>query len=139
MTMANRLVTRYGLVRSLAAKRLPYGRGMLAMDQNQLLSTVWRRDRNVIGSTAKPNLEVLLGPGEQPWITSSDDGFYSVWTSKREGDLFLLKPASQDPDRISGSASFAVVVGASSPIPKVYAFWEKRSDQGIAIVGQRIK
>ncbi|MCU0717700.1 MAG: glycoside hydrolase [Pirellula sp.] len=117
----------------------PMDGGMLAMDQNQLLSTVWRRDRNVIGSTAKPNLEVLLGPGEQPWITSSDDGFYSVWTSKREGDLFLLKPASQDPDRISGSASFAVVVGASSPIPKVYAFWEKRSDQGIAIVGQRIK
>lgn len=117
----------------------PMDGGMLAIDKNQNLSTVWRRDRSVFSSEAKPKSEMLLGPGEQAWIAAGDDGFYSVWTSKREGDLFLMKPESTEAERMSDNASFPVVVGTSQPNQKVYVFWEKRSDQGIAIIGQRIK
>lgn len=117
----------------------PMDGGMLAMNKHQRLSTVWRRDRSVFSSEAKPKSEAILGLGEQPWIANGDDGFYSVWTSKREGELFLMKPESAEAERISDNSSFPVVVGTSQPKPKVYVFWEKRADQGGAIVGQRIK
>ncbi|AMV35563.1 hypothetical protein VN12_25955 [Pirellula sp. SH-Sr6A] len=117
----------------------PMDGGMLALDKDRNLATVWRRDRSVLFAPAKPNTESLLGQGEQPWIASSDDGFYSVWTSKREGDLVLMKPGSTEEERVSENASYPVVIGATGTSPKVYLFWETRSDQGIAIVGQRIK
>ncbi|XZE44294.1 sialidase family protein [Pirellulaceae bacterium SH467] len=117
----------------------PMDGGMLAFDKNRQLATVWRRDRSVFFAPAKPNSEALLGMGEQPWIASGDDGFYSVWTSKREGDLYLMKPGSTEGERISENASSPVVVGNSQSNPKVYVFWEKRSDQGISIVGQRVR
>lgn len=117
----------------------PMDGGMLAIDKDQLLSTVWRRDQSILRAAAKANSETFLGVGEQPWIANCVDGFYSVWTSKRDGDLLLMKPGRSESDRISNNASFPIVVSASQPAPMVYVFWEKQSDQAVSIMGQRIR
>ncbi len=117
----------------------PMDGGMLAIDKNQQLSTVWRRDRSILSIGAEANSETFLGVGDQPWIANSDDGFYSVWTSKRDGELLLMKPGSTDSDRLSNHASFPIIVSTSQPDSMVYVFWEKRSDQVFSIIGERIR
>lgn len=113
--------------------------GMLAMDTKQNLSTVWRRDRNILSMSNNATPETLLGVGDQPWITSGEDGFYCVWTSKRDGDLLLAKPGSTNIERIAGNASYPVTVSTSQPALVVYVFWENRLNQSFSIMGQRIK
>ena len=117
----------------------PMDGGMVAMDKNQQLCTVWRRDRSILSSAAEVGSETFLGVGDQPWIANSDDGYYSAWTSKRDGKLLLIKPGSSAADRISDNASFPIVVSASQTAPTVYIFWEKRSDESLSIMGQRIR
>ena len=117
----------------------PMDGGMLAIDKDQKLSTVWRRNRSILTTAARPDSEAMLGVGDQPWVANSDDGFFFVWTTKRDGDLLLVKPGSADSDRIAGSASFPIVVSASQGAPSAYVFWESRSDKSISITGQKIK
>jgi hypothetical protein len=117
----------------------PMDGGMLAIDKNQQLSTVWRRDRSIFITAAKADSETVLGGGDQPWIANSEDGFYAVWTSKRVGELLLMKPGRSNSHRISDNASFPIIVSTSQPAPMVYVFWEKHSQQAISIMGQRLK
>lgn len=116
----------------------PMDGGMLAMDKNGNLSTIWRRDRSILTSTANSNAENALGFGEQPWVASGDNGFYFAWTSKRDGDLCLRKPGNTATERISPNASFPIIVAGSQGAPLVYVFWEKRTDQTLSIIGQKI-
>lgn len=117
----------------------PMDGGMLAIDANQKLVAVWRRDRNVFSAKPESLSETLVGVGEQPWVASHNDGFYTTWTSARDGELLLLTPDSTDSKRLGGGASFPVIVSASLPDPMVYVFWEKRSGQSSSILGQRIR
>ncbi len=117
----------------------PMDGGMLAVDKSQKLFTVWRRDRSVFSAEPMRISETLLGVGEQPWVASNDDGFYITWTSKRDGELFLLKPGNTDGEILSSRASFPVIVSTSQPEAMVYIFWEKRSEQVFSIMGQRIR
>ncbi|MFM2216828.1 MAG: hypothetical protein RL240_1146 [Planctomycetota bacterium] len=123
----------------------PMDGGMLAIDKDQQIATTWRRDRSINQAMALPGTEIPIGIGEQPWIASGTDGFYTVWTSKRDGEMLLMKPKSTEPTRLDDRASFPVIVsigGKSSattpPKSTIYAFWEQRSDQGVTLVGQRI-
>ena len=125
----------------------PMDGGMLAIGKNQHIATTWRRDRTLLQAMASsPNTETPLGIGEQPWIASAANGFYTVWTSKRDGEMFLMKPNSTEPDRLGTKANFPIIVSIPSAsnataksCSKVYAFWEQRSDQGITLLGQRIE
>ena len=117
----------------------PMDGGMLAVDGNQKLVTVWRRDQTVFSAEPNSIVETFVGVGEQPWVASNNDGFYTAWTGKRDGELLLLKPGSTDGERLDNGASFPVVVSSSQPESKVYVFWEKRSGQAFSIMGQRIR
>lgn len=117
----------------------PMDGGMLAINQGNQLATVWRRDRNVFHSERANNAETFLGTGEQPWIASNDDGLFTVWTSKRDGDLLLKQPRSTTSEKLSGAASFPVVVATSAPNPSAYVFWEQRVEQASRVMGQRVR
>lgn len=78
----------------------PMDGGMLAIDKDQQIATTWRRDRSINQAMALPGTEIPIGIGEQPWIASGTDGFYTVWTSKRDGEMLLMKPKSTEPKRL---------------------------------------
>ena len=67
-----------------------------------------------VAQSVLPNTETPLGLGEQPWIASAADGFYTVWTRKRDGEMFLMKPNSTEPDRLGNKASFPIIVSIPS-------------------------
>jgi hypothetical protein len=117
----------------------PMDGGMLALDRNQKLLTVWRRDRSVFSAEPESISEAFIGVGEQPWIANSSDGFYIVWTSKRSGDLLLLAPGSSNSERLGSDASYPIVTSAIRSESVVYAFWEKQSGKDFSILGKRLK
>lgn len=117
----------------------PMDGGMLAANERGELVTLWRRDKSILSAGAKPGSETLLGTGEQPWVAGSRDGFFSVWTSKRTGDLLLLKPGSSETLKLSSNSSFPVVVASSQGGPSAYAFWESQSGGAVSVVGQRVQ
>jgi hypothetical protein len=117
----------------------PMDGGMLTIDKEQKLSTVWRRDRSICSAGTDPGSESYLGGGEQPWIANNDDGVYIVWTSKRDGELILRNPIGGSTETINRHASFPVVVCGSQPISTAYLFWETRADRTISIMGQQIR
>lgn len=116
----------------------PMDGGMLAVDGAGRLSSVWRRGHTLLTAGTQAGSETLFGNGEQPWVTGASDGFYTVWTSKREGDLMLLRPGKSQSETLSARSSFPIVVSGASPTRGAYVFWEKRSDQGFSILGQRL-
>jgi hypothetical protein len=117
----------------------PMDGGMLAIDRNEKVSSVWRRDRQIFSASTETHSETSLGQGEQPWIAGSEDGFYSVWTTRRDGDLFLMKPESAKGEKVSNNSSFPIVIASEHAKSGVYLIWEKRFDQGLGIVAQRIR
>lgn len=117
----------------------PMDGGMLAVDAVQNVFAVWRRDRSIISSRSKLKSEVLLGSGEQPWITSNVDGFHSVWVSNRDGDLYFKSANKSEPERIGRNASFPIVVSQPGQKALVHVFWETRTGQVDSVMGQRIQ
>lgn len=117
----------------------PMDGGMLAVIGRGEFNTVWRRDRTILSSGTKPGAETLLGTGEQPWTSASADGFFTVWTTKRDGDLQMLKPGSTQIETLSENSSYPVVVSSSDANSSAYVLWEKRGPEGYSIVGQLIQ
>lgn len=117
----------------------PMDGGMLTMDKDRKLSTVWRRDRSVFIAGTPTGSETVLGDGEQPWIASNNDGAYIVWTSKRDGELLLRNPVNDSIESIHGHARFPVVVCDSQPNSTAYLFWETRTERSFSIMGMRIR
>jgi hypothetical protein len=109
----------------------PMDGGMLAVNGRGEFNTVWRRDRTILSSGTKPAAETLLGTGEQPWTSASADGFFTVWTTKRDGDLQMLKPGSTQIETLSENSSYPVVVSSSDANSSAYVLWE--------IVAQKIQ
>jgi hypothetical protein len=117
----------------------PMDGGMVTRATNGDVFTVWRRDRSIFLTSSKSNTEQLLGTGEQPWIANDQAGAYVTWTSKREGDLMLVKSGQGDSEKVDTKASFPVLVSSAQQTPSVYLFWEKKTDQGFSILGKRIR
>jgi len=82
----------------------PMDGGMLAVEPNGSIETVWRRDGNVYAAAGDGSPEVLLGPGQQPWIAATSKGSIVVWTVEREGDLLLQDPVAGEPQKLGGAA-----------------------------------
>jgi hypothetical protein len=124
----------------------PMDGGMLAIDKDQHIATTWHRDRSIHQAMTSPGTDIPVDVGEQPWIASGADGFYTVWTSKRGGEMLLMKLETTEPKRLADIASFPVIFSnngkssaATPPSSTVYAFWKQRSNQRITPVGQRLE
>lgn len=122
-----------------ALNACPMDGGMLAVDHRGQMLTTYRRSQNVFIAGNSTQTESILGTGEQPWIAGTDEGFFTVWTSKRDGDLMLLRPKTTEPEKLSDSSSFPVVISGTQSKPPTYVLWEKRDGNRIAILGQRIQ
>lgn len=116
----------------------PMDGGMLAMDNNQQLATVWRRDRTVFAAGVKRGVESVLGPGEQPWMASDGAKFHHVWTSKRDGDLMFANSDSIGSQRLGTNASFPVIV-ASHRSPSVVVLWEQRTGDTTSLMALKVR
>jgi hypothetical protein len=124
----------------------PMDGGMLAIDKDQHIATTWHRDRSIHQAMTSPGTDIPVDVGEQPWIASGADGFYTVWTSKRDGEMLLMKLETTEPKRLAVIASFPVIFSnngkssAATPLSStVNAFWKQRSNQRITPVGQRLE
>ncbi len=114
----------------------PMDGGMLAWNHDKQISTVWRRDRSLLVTGSNPGRETFLDAGDQPWIASDGEGFYKVWTSKRDGDLFLLRPEMDKSENIGKNASFPVVTG-NSKSKTTWIFWESRTGNSVSVLGMK--
>ncbi len=117
----------------------PMDGGMLTLNQNGEISTVWRRDRSILIAEANGKSESYLGIGEQPWVAGQGNEFYTVWTSNREGDLLLARSRNSVSEKISTNASFPIVVASLLPERVAYVIWEKRIDRMITIMGKELR
>jgi hypothetical protein len=126
-------------VQNWSLNACPMDGGMLAVDNQGELSTVWRRNQNIFSAGPDRISESLVGAGEQPWIAGGQGGFFIVWTNKREGDLMLLKPGATKSEKLDNDSSFPVVTSDMTSQQGAYVFWEKRVPGGYSIIGQRIK
>ncbi len=116
----------------------PMDGGMLALDKDAHLSTVWRRDRSIFSTATEFKAEIFVGMGEQPWIANNGKGAVVVWTSRRDGELFLWKPDGTTAMILDRHASYPIAVAAMDRKSSVYLFWESRDDKSNSILGQRI-
>lgn len=116
----------------------PMDGGMLAAGPNGSLETVWRRDGNVYTTTGDGSREVLLGKGQQPWITATSKGTFIVWTVGREGDLLMQSPVSGQPQKLAGAARDPMVTTASNGEGPVIACWESKLTDDAAVLVTRI-
>ncbi len=103
----------------------PMDGGMISVDGKERLYTVWRRDKSLF-LTSGGTKETPLGVGEQPWLAATAAGPIAVWTSRREGDLWMLRPKAKEPTKIASDARDPVVVAVSGKDQAVVC-WEGRT------------
>lgn len=103
----------------------PMDGGMLAVTGKERLYTVWRRDKSLILTSGSPK-ETPLGIGEQPWVASTSTGPVVVWTNRREGDLWMLRPSAKEPAKLASDARDPVVVALPGKEQAVVC-WESRA------------
>lgn len=116
----------------------PMDGGMLAMDKDNQISTVWQRDRSLVLASPRSGFESTLGTGEQPWIASDGDRFHEVWTNQRDGDLMVMSSDSTGSQRLGTNASFPVVV-ANHLSESVYILWEHRTGDTTSLLGRKVQ
>jgi len=116
----------------------PMDGGMLASGENGALVTVWRRDKQVFHASSAGGKEQLLGTGEQPWVASGPRGPVIVWTSAREGDLWLQSADSRQPQKLAGAAGFPMVASANNGNGLVIACWESNRNGQMAVMSMRV-
>ena len=106
----------------------PMDGGMLSIDANGLVTTVWRRDRDIFVASADGTEEQLIGIGEQPWITSTKDGPVAVWNTRRDGELLMKSLSNEYVHSIAKIARDAVVVADPVQGKTVFVFWEQNEN-----------
>ncbi|HUQ71083.1 MAG TPA: sialidase family protein [Planctomycetaceae bacterium] len=110
----------------------PMDGGMLAVDGKGRIDTAWRREKSLFLTTGGTK-ETPLGPGEQPWIASTTAGTVAVWTSRREGDLWMLRPQDKQPTKLASEARDPVVATVAGK-DQVVVCWEGRADGRRAVL-----
>ncbi len=103
----------------------PMDGGMLSVDGKERLYTVWRRDKSLFLTSGGPK-ETSVGFGEQPWLAATAAGPVAVWTSRREGDLWMLRPRAKEPTKIASDARDPVVIAVPGKDQAVVC-WEGRT------------
>lgn len=117
----------------------PMDGGMLAAGPKGSLETVWRRDGNVYTATADGSPEVLLGKGQQPWITATSKGSVIVWTAGREGDLLAHSPESEQPKKLAEAARDPMITAASNGTGPAIVCWESKLNGESVVSAARIE
>ena len=112
----------------------PMDGGDLAVSRTGSLVTVWRRNREIYVADQKSQKEVLLGQGEQPVVTTTNRGRYSIWLTRRRGDLLLFAPSMTTPTKLANKAGDPAVASARSGKGPVVAVWESGSRPEISIM-----
>lgn len=116
----------------------PMDGGMLAPLGPGKVASVWRRDKEIFLSGPEQSAERRLGRGEQPWIAATDRGPALVWIEGRPGHLWVMKPGSREPVKLSSDASDPVIAAPrSGPGPAVIV-WEQGRGKGRTIVAQNV-
>jgi hypothetical protein len=116
----------------------PMDGGSLAVLADGQVATTWRRDKTVYFYANKQTKEEELGPGEQPWIATTNSGPVVVWLRKRKGALLLREPGSATPVELAQAAGDPVIAVGGPKNDMVIAAWEDNSGSGRSIVCQRI-
>lgn len=116
----------------------PMDGGMLACLSDGTIETAWLRDDKVYLATNAAAPEVLLGRGQQPWIATTNKGSVIVWTTGREGDLMIRKPATQQPQKLASNARDPIVVTSSNAADAAICCWESKNGDNVQIAVQQI-
>ncbi len=117
----------------------PMDGGMLAINADGIVSTVWRRGREIFAAINDGSDERLLGMGEQPWITSTTDGPIAVWSTRRDGELLIKNVSNDHVHSIASNARDAIVVADSIRGKSVFVFWEKNDSGRTSIFAKTVE
>jgi hypothetical protein len=116
----------------------PMDGGMLSVDEKGELATVWRRQEEVFTVSKNGGKEELLGRGEQPWIANSKSGSVIVWTTGREGDLFMRTSGAKQSRRIAEAARDPVVASSLNGERPIIACSESKRDGQTVVMATSI-
>ncbi len=117
----------------------PMDGGMLAIDANGLVSTVWRRDRMIFTATNKGTDEQLVGIGEQPWIVSTRVGPVAAWSVRRDGELKMKLLSDDHTHSIAKIARDAVLVAEPVHGKFVFVLWEQNENGRTSIYAKAVQ
>jgi len=115
----------------------PMDGGALAIDAAGTLASIWRREQ-VIFTSGPDAPERKLQTGEQPWITSSTAGAFSVWLEHRGGDLLLLEPKAEAPVKLASNANDPMIACSADGKGPVVVVWESTAHDKTAICAARV-
>ena len=104
----------------------PMDGGSLAMLEDGIPASIWRRDGNVFLSGAMGK-EQLLGAGKNPVLAVSSSGIYAAWSAGKS--LMLLEPGKTVPAVMDDDGAFPYLL--KMPGGEVVAAWEQ---QGAIVV-----
>jgi len=116
----------------------PMDGGMLAAGPDGAIATVWRRDGNVYAAAGDGSPEILLGPGQQPWIAGTAQGSAIVWTVGREGDLLVQTTSSGKSQKLAGAARDPVIASSPNGDGPVIACWESKLNGDSSVLAAQI-
>lgn len=102
----------------------PMDGGMLTADKNGLVSTIWRRGREIFISTNDGTDEQQVGIGEQPWIASTPSGPVAIWSTRRDGELKMKRSGTTEMQTIAVNARDAVIIAGKN----LFVFWEQNEN-----------
>lgn len=88
----------------------PMDGGTIAVDRKGQMYAVWRRQQAVYLTEQAATSEKILGKGEQPWISMTDQGPVAVWVSRRPGELLVMLPSRKEPLTVANAAVDPAVV-----------------------------
>ncbi len=116
----------------------PMDGGMLAARPDGAIATVWRRDGNVYAAAGDGSPEILLGPGQQPWIAGTAQGSVIVWTVGREGDLLVQNTNSGKSQKLAGAVRDPVIASSANGDGPVIACWESKLNGDSSVLAAQI-
>ena len=117
----------------------PMDGGMLSIAPTGLVSTIWRRGRDILLANVDGSDEQLLGIGEQPTIASTSEGLVAVWSVRRDGELMLQKLSGGEPRSIAKLARDAVIVSDPKRNNSTIVLWEKSENGQSSILASRVE
>jgi hypothetical protein len=112
----------------------PMDGGSLAATTAGEVTTVWRRDQQLYRTRVDGRIEEQLGPGMQPWAAATASGTWLTWISRRGGDLWLLAPRSQQPEKLAAAAYEPVIATGTAREDSLVVFWEAGTVNNTAIM-----